>query len=121
MPGGVPVTSTRALTNATLPFVLRLANEGAPSFALTDSGFRAGVNVINGHITNAAVAEASELPFTDLDENPAILRAARVTPNRLVTFGCDGVLAVAPRLVPVWQLPVARSRRTCGSAPEGPA
>ena len=57
MPGGVARSSTQALTNATLPYVLALADKGLP--ALTeDAGFAAGLNVQNGRITHPAVAAA---------------------------------------------------------------
>jgi alanine dehydrogenase len=56
MPGAVPITSTRALTNATLPYVVRLADDG-PAAALTaDPGFLAGLNVAAGRLTDQAVA-----------------------------------------------------------------
>ena len=58
MPGAVPVTSTRALTNATLPYVLRLADAGVLACAREDPGFAAGVNVAAGRITNPPVARA---------------------------------------------------------------
>jgi alanine dehydrogenase len=56
MPGAVPITSTRALTNATLPYVVRLADEGAPAALGADPGFLAGLNVAAGRVTDAAVA-----------------------------------------------------------------
>lgn len=58
MPGGVARTSTLALTNATLPFVLELASKGAHQALLADNHFLAGLNVHRGLVTNAAVAEA---------------------------------------------------------------
>jgi len=57
MPGAVPVTSTYALTNATLPYVLALADLGPPEAVRRDAGLRRGVNVAGGEITHAAVAE----------------------------------------------------------------
>jgi alanine dehydrogenase len=57
MPGAVPVTSTRALTNATLPYVLRLA-AGVDEALAADPGLAAGLNVADGEIRNASVAEA---------------------------------------------------------------
>lgn len=63
MPGGVPRTSTYALNNATLPFVLALANKGAKQALLDDSHLRNGLNVCHGHITQAAVAQAQNLPL----------------------------------------------------------
>jgi alanine dehydrogenase len=57
MPGATPITSTYALTNATLPYVLRLADEGLAALD-ADPGFAAGLNVRDGEITYARVAEA---------------------------------------------------------------
>jgi alanine dehydrogenase len=57
MPGAVPVTSTRALTNATLPYVMRLARDGVGG-AYEDPGFARGLNVRDGEIVSRPVAEA---------------------------------------------------------------
>jgi len=58
MPGGVARTSTFALTNATLPYVLALADKGIARALLDDAHLREGLNVHTGHITHRAVAEA---------------------------------------------------------------
>ena len=58
MPGAVPQTSTAALNNATLPYVLKLAERGYREALLADRGFMDGLNVYGGKITNAAVASA---------------------------------------------------------------
>ena len=58
MPGAVPITSTYALTNATMPYVVKLASDGAQAALGADPGFLAGLNVCNGQITYAHVAEA---------------------------------------------------------------
>ena len=58
MPGAVPVTSTYALTNATLPYVLALADLGVRAAVEHDVGLQLGVNVAGGHITNTAVADS---------------------------------------------------------------
>jgi alanine dehydrogenase len=58
MPGAVPVTSTRALTNATLPYVRRLAERGIDAALAEDPGFGQGLNVKNGEITYQPVATA---------------------------------------------------------------
>jgi alanine dehydrogenase len=60
MPGAVPVTSTRALTNATLPYVLGLASLGLERSLDTDAGFARGLNVRDGEIAYGPVAEAYE-------------------------------------------------------------
>ncbi len=68
MPGAVPVTSTWALTNATLPYVLALAEHRVAGAIARDPGLRPGVNVARGFVTNPAVAEAVGLPFMPVDE-----------------------------------------------------
>jgi alanine dehydrogenase len=67
MPGAVPRTSTLALTNATLPYALQLANKGWKA-ALRDNGsLRKGLNMTAGTVTYRAVADAFALPFEDAD------------------------------------------------------
>jgi alanine dehydrogenase len=61
MPGAVSRTSTQALTNATLPWVLRLADHGPEAIAKKDAGFRMAINVIGGKLLNEPVAEAHGL------------------------------------------------------------
>ncbi len=68
MPGAVPITSTYALTNATLPFVLALAEHGVDGALARHPGLRPGVNVAAGRVTHAAVAEGTGLEFTPLEE-----------------------------------------------------
>jgi alanine dehydrogenase len=68
MPGATPITSTYALTNATLPYLLALANLGVRAAVTGDPGLARGVNVAGGHVTYAPVAEAVGLPYTPLDE-----------------------------------------------------
>jgi alanine dehydrogenase len=62
MPGAVPITSTYALTNATLPYVIELADRGVEEALEADSGLRMGLNVRGGEITHPAVAEALAAP-----------------------------------------------------------
>ncbi|MGG7509321.1 alanine dehydrogenase [Plantibacter sp. YIM 135249] len=62
MPGAVPETSTRALTNATLPYVIALADKGWRQAITDDSALAAGVNAHGGIITNEGVAAAFDLP-----------------------------------------------------------
>ncbi|RXE70043.1 alanine dehydrogenase [Muribaculaceae bacterium Isolate-002 (NCI)] len=66
IPGAVPYTSTLALTNATLPYALRLADKGWRDACKADPGLSEGVNIVDGKITYAAVAEAWNLPYTPL-------------------------------------------------------
>ncbi|MCX4746007.1 alanine dehydrogenase [Kitasatospora sp. NBC_01287] len=67
MPGAVPNTSTYALTNATLPYVVELANRGWKEALKRDAALAKGLNVHEGQITYAAVAEAFGLPSISLD------------------------------------------------------
>jgi alanine dehydrogenase len=67
MPGAVPITSTFALTNATLPYVLALADQGSREAVSRDPGLRSGVNVAAGQVTHPAVAEAVEADFTPVE------------------------------------------------------
>ncbi|HBB89266.1 MAG TPA: alanine dehydrogenase [Blastocatellia bacterium] len=67
MPGAVPRTSTFALTNATLPYALKLANLGFLDAIRSDAGLKAGVNTYAGHCTYEAVAQAQQIPYTGLD------------------------------------------------------
>ena len=68
IPGAVPATSTLALTNATLPYTLRLADMGWRQACKKDSGLAKGVNVVDGKITFPGVAEAFDLPYTPLEQ-----------------------------------------------------
>jgi alanine dehydrogenase len=61
MPGAVSRTSTQALTNATLPWVLRLADHGPQKIAQSDVGFRMAINVADGKLLNGPVGEAHGL------------------------------------------------------------
>lgn len=65
MPGGVPLTSTYALNNATLPYVMKLANQGWRAALATDTHFREGLNVHAGMVTNEHVADALGYDFVD--------------------------------------------------------
>ncbi|WP_442910996.1 alanine dehydrogenase [Kitasatospora sp. NBC_01266] len=67
MPGAVPNTSTYALTNATLPYVVELANRGWKEALKRDAALAKGLNVHEGQITYAAVAEAFGLPSISLE------------------------------------------------------
>lgn len=69
IPGAVPQTSTLALTNATLPYVLRLADEGWEKACTADKGLSEGLNIVNGEIVHSAVAETFGLPYHSLKSN----------------------------------------------------
>jgi alanine dehydrogenase len=66
MPGAVARTSTQALTNVTLPWVVKIARNGADKLARMDSHFAAAINTNRGVLTNKPVAEAHELEFEPL-------------------------------------------------------
>lgn len=68
MPGAVARTATLALTHATLPFVLRLADRGTVQALRDDPHLRAGLNVCRGRITHPAVAESLGLAWTPVDQ-----------------------------------------------------
>jgi len=68
MPGAVPITSTKALTNATLPYVESIASNGLTEAVALDPGLAPGVNVLGGKVTYQAVAEAHGLEYTPLYE-----------------------------------------------------
>jgi alanine dehydrogenase len=75
MPGAVPITSTKALTNATLPYVEAITDKGLAAAVADDPTLARGVNVLDGRITYEAVAEAHGLEFTPLED---VLPLARV-------------------------------------------
>ena len=69
MPGAVPATSTRALTNATLPYVISLAEKGWKAALAADESLAKGLNTHDGKVTYAGVLHAfPELPFQELAE-----------------------------------------------------
>jgi alanine dehydrogenase len=68
MPGAVPITSTKSLTNVTLPYVEAIADRGLRDAVAQSRPLARGVNVVAGRITYEAVAEAHGLPFAALDD-----------------------------------------------------
>ncbi len=66
MPGAVPITSTKGLTNVTLPYVQAIADKGVEEALAGDSALAKGVNVARGQIVYEAVAAAHDMPFTPL-------------------------------------------------------
>ena len=68
MPGAVPITSTKALTNATLPYVEAIADHGLAEAVARDPALARGVNVVDGKVTYEAVAEAHGLDYHPLDD-----------------------------------------------------
>jgi alanine dehydrogenase len=68
MPGAVPYTSTLALTNATLPYAIQLANKGWKDACKNNAELRLGLNVVNGKVVYKGVSEAFNLPYTAVEE-----------------------------------------------------
>jgi len=68
MPGAVPITSTYALTNATLPYAIALADLGVDEAIRRDPGLRPGVNVAGGKVTHPAVAEGVGMDYVPVEE-----------------------------------------------------
>ena len=68
MPGAVARTSTLALNNATLPFVVKMAQMGVPAALAADPHLKNGVNIAHGKVTYQAVAEALGLKFEPLGD-----------------------------------------------------
>jgi alanine dehydrogenase len=95
MPGAVPITSTYALTNATLPYVLALADHGVAEAARRDPGLRLGVNVAGGHVTHPAVAEGVGMEYVPPED---VLGAGATHGNGAADT--DGAGATATRATP---------------------
>jgi len=66
MPGGVPMTSTKALTNATFPYAMQIANTGFPEIAKVNKEIAKGVNMVEGSLTYKGVADAFDMDYTAL-------------------------------------------------------
>lgn len=95
MPGAVPITSTYALTNATLPYVLALADLGVATAAARDPGLRLGINVAGGRVTHPAVAADVGLDYTPAEQ------VLGIEPLELERApGLDGTGATASRAIP---------------------
>ena len=75
MPGAVPITSTKALTNATLPYVEAIADHGLADAVARDQALARGVNVLDGKVTYEAVADAHDLDYAPLED---VLRLSAV-------------------------------------------
>jgi alanine dehydrogenase len=68
MPGAVPITSTYALTNATLPYALALADHGLEAAVLRDPGLKPGINVAAGQVTHQGVAEGTGTEYVPVEQ-----------------------------------------------------
>ena len=67
MPGAVPYTSTIALTNATLPYAIQLAEKGWKKACSENQPLKLGLNVVNGKVVYKGLAEAFDLPYVEVD------------------------------------------------------
>ncbi len=95
MPGAVPITSTYALTNATLPYVLALADHGVAEAAVRNPGLKLGINVARGKVTHPAVAEGVGLDYVAPEEALGV-----EPPSRDGAPSTDGAGATASRAAP---------------------
>ena len=93
MPGAVPITSTYALTNATLPYVLALADHGVADAARRDPGLKLGINVAGGKVTHPAVAEGVGMDYV----RPEDVLGIKPAENGAAS---DGAGATASKAVP---------------------
>jgi alanine dehydrogenase len=75
MPGAVPITSTSALTNATMPYVLRLADDGAANALAADPGFLSGLSIVAGQLTDEAVARDQDRDWTPPEQALGLIGA----------------------------------------------
>jgi alanine dehydrogenase len=82
MPGAVPITSTHALTNATLPYAIALADEGVAGAIRRDPGLRPGVNVAGGVVTHPAVAEGVGVDCVPVEEALELEQAGTTRPEK---------------------------------------
>jgi alanine dehydrogenase len=77
MPGAVPITSTHALTNATLPYAIALADHGVAEAIRRDPGLRPGVNVAGGKVTHPAVAEGVGMDYVPVEDALGLEQAVK--------------------------------------------
>ena len=100
IPGAVPYTSTLALTNATLPYALQLADKGWRRACAENEELRLGLNIVEGKVVYRSVAEAWGLPYEPLQSRSAPCRTIRPPaggPNPFAETGCLRVRRPAPR------------------------
>jgi alanine dehydrogenase len=95
MPGAVPISSTYALTNATLPYVVALADHGIAEAARRDPGLRLGINIAGGKVTHPAVAEGVGTDYVPPEEALGL-----GAPNGDGAGGADGAGATAAQATP---------------------
>ena len=95
MPGAVPISSTYALTNATMPYVVALADHGIAEAARRDPGLRLGINVAGGKVTHPAVAEGVGIEYVSPEEALSLGQ-----PSGDGAAGADGAGATAAQASP---------------------
>src|SRR5215211_4014906 len=95
MPGAVPVTSSQALNNATMPYVVALADHGIAEAARRDPGLRLGINVAGGKVTHPAVAEGVGMEYVPPEEALGLGQ-----PSGDGAAGADGAGATAAQATP---------------------
>jgi alanine dehydrogenase len=81
MPGAVPITATYALTNATLPYAIALADHGVEEAIRRDPGLRLGVNVVAGRVTHPAVAEGVGMEYVPVEDALGLERSSNEQPQ----------------------------------------
>ena len=132
MPGAVPITSTQALTNATLPYVISLADNGVEGALARDPGLRPGVNVAAGKVTHPGVAEGVGAECVGVEEALGIRLSKREGPpgaagllrGEGVVCGLSSPCSGGPRSRPgsAWTCASAgRGRRRCPSGGRRPS
>jgi alanine dehydrogenase len=82
MPGAMPITSTFALTNATMPYIVKLADQGVPDALGSDVGFMAGLNVAAGRLTYPPVSADQGMEATKPEDTLDALKAAPLVSGR---------------------------------------
>jgi len=80
MPGAMPITSTFALTNATMPYIIKLADDGVEEALASDPGFMAGLNVAAGQVTYEPVAQGQGFKHRPPEQALASLHRPRLVP-----------------------------------------
>ena len=117
MPGAVPVTSTKALTNATLPYVEAIADDGLREAIARDRSLARGVNVLEGKITYEAVAEAHGLEYTPLEDVLPLLLSRRTRPVRASPASRTGETLTTTQVTAAAKAITAAAKRTSPISP----
>ena len=94
MPGAVPYTSTLALTNATLPYVLQLANQGWEQACRSNEELKKGLNIVKGKVVYEGVAKAFDLPYVSQDL--VVKLSLAILRKRVVAIETDNCLSCSP-------------------------